>query len=144
MIKIFAQAGLLVAFFAIGIFLVSEYYVKGAAAMVAPVTDAFYETFVLPQERVAHAPYVAKLQAAARRLGATGMHLSTDDLYEPCPRPPGVQPRIMGQAFLPRSDWEIVGSKRSARKECHYRIVTVWRFVGEVSEAELAQFAEAA
>ena len=61
---------------------------------------------------------------------AIGTQLTIDDVRDVAPPPVGVDPRIMGGVFS-HQPWEVVGYKRSKRKECHTRPIAVFEKKGE-------------
>jgi hypothetical protein len=75
----------------------------------------------------AHPDLVERLRDAARRLAAGGREITSDDVHQACPVPNGVDPRIMGAVFHPRSDWLRTGTKQSRRRENHGRWISIWR-----------------
>lgn len=77
---------------------------------------------------------VSKLQEAAQRLAREKGKISSDDVWEVCPIPAGVEPRIMARAFMPKKLWRKVGHAQTRRRERQGGTVTVW----ELREREAA------
>ncbi len=73
------------------------------------------------------AAYVTKLRETARHLVAMNPDgITTDDLHDVCPVPPGIERRIMGTAFPKEDGWVKAGWVQSRRKVNHGRPVMKW------------------
>lgn len=90
------------------------------------MTESLYDKNVAPEQEKNHPDLVAEIRATARRLAAGGREITTDDIHEVLTLPPGVDPRILGTAFIPRKDW-IKGSYRpTRRKAANSRPIPAW------------------
>jgi hypothetical protein len=96
--------------------------------------ENLYVQGVLPLQEREHPELVKRLRAKARELAAGGREITSDDVHEAHPIPSGIDPRIMGAVFHPRSDWVRVGSQQSRRKENHGRWITRWSLRCEDNE----------
>ena len=90
-----------------------------------PVAD--FEEDISPQFAKRNPELTKRLQETARSLGAHGDVITTDDVWALCPIPDGINPKVMGQAFMPRIIWRKMGYRPSARPECNKRPVTMWQ-----------------
>lgn len=70
--------------------------------------------------------YLAEARAYAFNLGLNQDVVTVDDVRRHCPPPEGIDPRIMGNVFIP-SEWESVGHVNSARKVSHKRPIQAFR-----------------
>jgi hypothetical protein len=87
-----------------------------------------YVQGVLPFQELAHADYVARARKAARELSTVRGCITIDDVWDVCPVPPGIDPRVLGAVFKgSHEQWEAAGYQRSRRKVNHGRPVAVWR-----------------
>ncbi len=103
------------------------YHIETEDDPVMPDEANVYVQGVLPLQIKAQPELVEKLRAAARTLAAGGREITSDDVHEVCPVPPGVDPRIMGAVFHPRSEWQRVGTQPSRRRDAnHGRWISRW------------------
>ena len=86
-----------------------------------------YDKTVLPVHEETHAQWIERARAAARAFAMTHGVVTSDDIWVICPPPPDADPRVMGAVFKPRSDWEKADYRPSWRRECHNRLITIWR-----------------
>lgn len=86
-----------------------------------------YAAAVLPDHEKAHGDWIERAREAARRLAAERGQISSDDIWDVAPPPPGVDPRVLGAVFSDKTIWERTGYVKSARKVNHGRPVAVWK-----------------
>ena len=73
-----------------------------------------------------------KLQQAALELGRARGRITSDDIWDLCPVPDGIEPRIMGVAFRDKKLWRQTGEYvKSRRPSRHKAPISVWEFRGE-------------
>jgi len=89
---------------------------------IIPTTDQY----ALPLER-RYPELAARLRETARRLALERGEITSDDVWDAHPIPPGVEPRIMAAAFKPRKDWLKTGVYvPTRRKSANKRPIPVW------------------
>ncbi len=89
--------------------------------------ENIYATTVLPEQERNHPELLKRLRETARALAEERGEITSDDVHAAFPIPHGVDPRIMGGVFHPRSDWVRTGQRQSARKDKnHGRYVSTW------------------
>jgi len=78
-------------------------------------------------EFAAHSEWLSRARSTAKALARQLGAITSDDLWEHCPPPPGSDPRVMGAVFQPRSEWEKVDWRPSWRRDVnHGRNVAIW------------------
>lgn len=85
-----------------------------------------FETEILPNLKAARAEWLAKARLIALELVKEKGEITSDDVRERCPIPPGVDPRCIGPLFRDPM-WELVRYVRSTRKICHHHPIGLWR-----------------
>lgn len=91
------------------------------------VLETDYSKIVLPDQEAKHAEWISHARAVAILIARDRGHVSSDDLWERCPPPSGVDPRVMAAAFAERAIWEMAGYVKSRRKINHGRTIAEWR-----------------
>lgn len=86
-----------------------------------------YRNSVLPDQEAAHEGWIEKARVEARRIAKERGCLTSDDIWDVCPPPPGVDPRVMGAIFADKTLWERTGYTKSSRKINHGRVVAQWK-----------------
>lgn len=93
-----------------------------------PMTiDADYRDVILPEQEAKYSEWIAQARAAAVSIARAKGSVTSDDLWEACPPPAGVDPRVMAAAFHPRTTWELARYVKSRRRVNHGRTVAEWR-----------------
>lgn len=87
-----------------------------------------------------HAAWLARAKVLAIQISLERGFVSSDDIWNGAPPPDNADPRVMGALWRPRKDWLPVGYIPSTRRECHYRPIRQWTYVGK--DAERAEAAE--
>lgn len=84
----------------------------------------------LDQLEQARAAYVAAARSAALKLFRdTRRPITVDDIRRICPPPDEIDPRVMGCVLRP-PDWMKVNMVSSTRRECHYRPIGSFVWIG--------------
>ena len=102
------------------------------------VTDSLYDTKVAPEQEKNHPELVQEIRALARRLAAGGREITTDDIHAAMTLPSGVDPRILGTAFMPRKDWVKGPYRPTKRKAANSRPIPSWTLREYVTEENAA------
>jgi hypothetical protein len=97
--------------------------------------ENLYAAKVLPEQEKNHPELVKRIRETAQRLAADGREISTDDLHPLIQLPDGVDPRIMGVAFVPRKLWVKTNYKPTTRKEANSRPIAYWRLRSTMTDA---------
>lgn len=97
--------------------------------------ENLYAAKVLPEQEKNHPELVKRIRETAQRLAADGREISTDDLHPLIQLPDGVDPRIMGVAFVPRKLWVKTSYKPTVRKAANSRPVAHWRLRATMTDA---------
>lgn len=85
------------------------------------------EQYALPLEK-RYPELASRLRATARRLALEKGEITSDDVWDALPIPPGVEPRIMAAAFKPRKDWMKTGVYVPTRRpSANKRPIPRWR-----------------
>ena len=86
-----------------------------------------YRQEVLPFQERQYPELAKRLREVAKRLAQTKGEITSDDVHEAHPIPPGIDGRIMGAVFS-KKEWVRVGYQPSRRKDQnHGRVVSRWR-----------------
>ena len=91
-----------------------------------PPETSIFEREVRPLFEEHRATWLERARQAAFELGSDGREVTIDDVRERVPPPSDVDGRVMGAVLTPKH-WEAVGYRRSSRRVCHNRPVTVFR-----------------
>lgn len=70
--------------------------------------------------------WIQEARDAAIAIANVQGHVTSDDVWNACPPPRGIDGRLMSQV-LSRAEWEIVGYQRSARGRNTARQIAVWK-----------------
>jgi hypothetical protein len=89
-------------------------------------TGAFFAAEIFAAPGKAHAGWIARARAAARRIAAEKGEVTINDVRAVCPPPEDADPRIMG-AVLSRNEYVRTGFAVSQRRDCHGRMIGVFR-----------------
>lgn len=97
--------------------------------------ENLYAAKVMPEQEKNHPELVKRIRETAQKLAADGREISTDDLHPLIELPEGVDPRIMGVAFVPRKLWVKTNYKPTTRKAANSRPVAHWRLRSTMTDA---------
>ena len=86
-----------------------------------------YRNAVMPDQEQAHADWIETARQTAQSIARRVGQITSDDIWDACPPPAGVDPRVMGAVFADKTLWERVGYVKSARKINHGRPVAAWK-----------------
>lgn len=98
--------------------------------MLATSEHPYHDTIKPEQERQ-HADWLEQAQDAITKLSLSRESgiVSSDDVWDICPPPAGVEPRAMGAVWQPRDRWQKVGFVPSRRGVNHKRPIMQWRYL---------------
>lgn len=91
-----------------------------------------YAKSVLPDQEEKNIYYLDKARAAAIKLAQAKGTITIDDVWDVCPPPSGIDPRILGGVFrrVEGFRWEGVGYQKSRRSASnHGRPVAIWSLI---------------
>lgn len=122
-------------------------FIIGGASQVLPALEAYmarktedaneYGQAVLPLQEEKFEGYLTRAREAAVRLAQEKGQITIDDVWEACPPPRDLDPRVLGGVFRrssPAGEFVIVGYQKSRRtKFNHGRAIAVWKLVEEAA-----------
>ena len=73
----------------------------------------------------AHAEWITQARNYAREVALKYGSVTSDDIWDFCPPPSSIDPRVMGAVFL-RKEFEQNGYVKSRRRVCHNRPIGSW------------------
>lgn len=89
------------------------------------MTMSQFQTDVLPMFEEHRKEWLERARHTAIDIARRKGEVTIDDVRAECPPPDGVDPRVMGAVFHPRSNWTCIGYARSKRSDCHNRPVAI-------------------
>jgi len=105
----------------------------GRAGQSKPSRRRKIESFqddIAPRLEAARRDWLVEARAAAIKLGKRMKTVTIDDVREVCPLPAEYDGRAYGVVF--NADiWTCVGYRKSTRKICHNRPISIWRLLDE-------------
>lgn len=100
-------------------------------AMMLATDPHEYHDAIKPRQEYDYSEWLERANAAITLLSKerdTGI-VTSDDVWDICPPPDGVDARVMGALWRPRDRWVKVGYVTSRRAINHKRTIAQWRYL---------------